>query len=114
MANIRTSESKAKAKKSIMVKVLPATDNSRRLGYARINRKVIPFDVPVKVSEQDLIGLRHQKEPTNKANKTINVDKIMNELQVPQEKANKIARMNESQNMNSKIEFIPKYFVQVL
>ena len=114
MANVTTSRSKSRAKEAIKVKVLPATDNSRRLGYARVNQKVIPFDVPVIINEQDLKGLKHQKEPVNTANETINVRKIMDDLQIPQSKANKIASMNESKDMNSKVDFIPKYFVQVL
>lgn len=114
MAEVITSERRQKAKNSIRVKVIPVTDNSRRMDFVKVNNKIIPFDVPVVINEDDLKALRGLKESVRKTNDFINVRKIMDDLQISQEKANMIARMKETNEMNSSVDFVPKYYVQIL
>lgn len=113
MANVATSRSKSKAKKQIKVKILPATDNSRKLNFAKVNGKIIPYDIPTIIDENDLKVLKGLKEPTRQDG-SINIGNIMDDLQITQEKANKIARMSETKDMTSRVKFINKYFVQIL
>ena len=102
-------------KKGIKIIVKPATDNAYKEGYAKANGKVIPFDVPVIVEQSDIKVLERMKEPKKVSNKQIDVRNIMNQMQISQEKANKIARMSEKENMqNGQIRYVPKYFVQIV
>jgi len=103
----------AKVKNGIKVIVKPATDNAYREGYAKANGKVIPYDVPVIVEESDLKVLERMKEPKKVNDKTIDVHKIMNDLRITQEKANRIARIQEREN-TGRIRYVNKYIVKVV
>ena len=100
-------------KNGIKVIVKPATDNAYKEGYVKINGKVIPFDVTVILEERDIKAIQRIKEPKRTGNRAIDVHQIMNQMQITQEKANKIARMNKDIE-NAEIKFVPKYFVQIL
>jgi len=102
-------------KKGIKIIVKPATDNAYKEGFAKANGKVIPFDVPIIVEPRDVKVLERMKEPKRITSKSIDVRQIMNQMQIPQEKANKIARMSEKENMqNGQIRYTPKYFVKIV
>ena len=111
MANVTTSRSKQKAKEKIKVKIIPLTENARKLNYVRINGKVLPFEVPIIINEQDLKALKNMKEP-RKVDSGVNVHQIMETLQIPQEKANKIAKQRDIEN--SKLQWIKKFHVEIL
>jgi len=101
---------KAKSDK-VKVIVKPATDNADKEGYAKANGKVIPYDIPVIISQMDLKALERQKEP-RKVNSKLDPRAIMEQLQIPQEKANRIAKNNDIQN--AKVKYVPKYFVKIV
>jgi hypothetical protein len=106
---------KAKSKK-VKVIVRPATDNAYKEGYAKANGKIIPFDIPVVVDENDVKVLESIKEPKRIDSNTIDVHRIMDDLQITQEKANRIARMSEKEGMTGEVNvrYVPKYFVRVV
>jgi len=94
----------------VKIIVKPATDNAFREGYVKVNGKVIPFEVPIIVSENDVKTIERMKEPKRVDDNGINVREIMNNLKIPQEKANRIAR--EGNMEKAKIRFVSKYNVQ--
>ena len=101
-------------KDTIKVIIKPATDNADREGYAKINGKVLPYDVPVTISERDLKTLERIKEP-RVVNRRQDPRAIMEQLRISQEKANKIARMSEKEGMgNTSMRMVNKYFVKVV
>jgi hypothetical protein len=106
---------KAKSKK-VKIIVKPATDNAYKEGYAKANGKIIPFDVPVIVDENDVRVLERIKEPKRMDKNAIDVHRIMDDLQITQEKANRIARMSEKEGMTGKVDvrYVPRYFVRVV
>ena len=100
--------------KGIKIIVKPATDNAYREKFAKANGKVIPFDVPIIVEERDIKVLQRMKEPKKAIQERIDVNKIMDQMQISQEKANKIARSNDKDMNSNGVSFVPKYFVQIV
>lgn len=100
--------------KGIKIIVKPATDNAYRERFAKANGKVIPFDVPIIVEERDIRVLQRMKEPKKAIEERVDVHKIMNQMQISQEKANRIARTGERDMNNNGVSFVPKYFVQIV
>jgi hypothetical protein len=104
-----------------IVVVTPNTDNARKTGFVKVNGKVIPFNVRVKINDNDLVLLRrmHEYEKTSGA---IDPREIMERLRIPQERANKVARDMESeyrrtgQMMNGKLNArkVPLYNVTII
>lgn len=105
MANIK----KTKKDDKVIIKVSAATDNADREGYAKVNGKIIPYDVPVAVTMADYKALKAMKE-SRKGDQRINPRQIMEELQIPQEQANRIARMSEK-DFNNSIYWKNKYVI---
>ena len=100
--------------KGIKIIVKPATDNAYKEKFAKANGKVIPFDVPIIVEQRDIRVLQSLKEPRKMEQKRVNVHNIMDQMQITQEKANKIARSNDRDMSTGGIQFVPKYFVQIV
>ena len=107
MAKAKNTENK------IRIIVQPATDNADKEGFAKVNGKIIPFGVPVFVDKNDIKVLERMKEPRT-VNRKTDPRAIMEELRITQEKANRIARMQERENMNKSIRYVNKYFVKVV
>ena len=102
--------------KRIKVIVKPATDNAYKEGYAKANGKVIPFEVPVIVNENDIKVLERIKEPKRVDKNSIDIHKIMDDLQITQETANKVAKRSKEDGMTGRVDvrYVPKYFVKVV
>jgi hypothetical protein len=115
MANIKKALSDNDKVKII---VEPATDNADREGFVKINGKVIPFGVPMIVNRKDVRAIKSIKEPKKKSSTGVDVKAIMEQLQITQEKANRVARNMEKdgiQNPNGvNIRWKNKYFVREL
>ncbi len=106
----------AKAKSQdgkVKVIVKPATDNADREGFVKVNGKIIPFDIPVIVTENDVKAIERIKEPRRVNSKT-DPRVIMEQLRISQEKANRIARLQEKENLNASVRYVNKYFVKVV
>ena len=99
---------KAKTDK-VKIIVRPATDNAHKEGFVKVNGKVIPFEVPMIVTEMDARAIERIKEP-RAVNKDLDPRAIMEQLKISQEKANRIAR--EGDIKNSGIKYVQKYYVQ--
>jgi len=95
--------------------VTSATDNAYEVGYAKVNGKIIPFNRKVIINKNDLKALRSLKEPRKNAGSGLDPRQIMEQLKIPQEKANQIAR-NSDREMNGKVNMrmIPKYNISIL
>jgi hypothetical protein len=95
--------------------VSPRTDNAIKIPYVKVNGKIIPFDRKVEINENDLKALQGMKEPKKKG-LAIDVHQIMDNLKINQEKANRIARLQEREGMYGKgnVQFIPKYTVNIV
>lgn len=91
-----------KLDKLITVIVKPATDNAYKEGYAFANGKVIPFDVKVKLEDRDIKVLQSRREARKVDPNGVNVHELMDQLRIPQEKANAIAKSNGT-HMNGKV-----------
>ncbi len=103
---------KAKSDK-VRIIVKPATDNADREGFVKVNGKIIPFDVPVVVEPRDVAAIERIKEPRRVNSKT-DPRAIMEQLRITQEKANRIARLQEKENLNTSVRFVNKYFVKIV
>jgi len=91
--------------------VIPRSHEALKEKFAVANMKRIPFDVPVVLTETEVRILKEQKEPVA-AEKPISVHEIMEEMQINQVQANKIAQArSREQGMGTKINFVPKYSV---
>jgi len=97
----------------VKIIVKPATDNADREGFVKVNGKIIPFDVPVIVEPRDVTAIERMKEPRRVNGKT-DPRAIMEQLRVSQEKANRIARLQEKENLNASVRYVNKYFVKVV
>jgi hypothetical protein len=101
--------------KKYIVVVSPRTDNAIKVPYVKANGKVIPFDRKVEINENDLKVIQGMKEPKQKG-LSVDVHQIMNTLHVSQEKANRIAKLQEKEGMGGtgNIQFVPKYTVTII
>jgi len=115
-------ESQVNLKKGeYIVIVHPNTNNARRANYVKVNGKVIPFGVRVILTDNDLVLLRRMHE-YEKASGAIDPREIMENMRIPQEKANKIARQMENEYrrtgslMNGKLNArkVPLYNITVI
>jgi hypothetical protein len=89
------SESQVNLKKGeYIVVVTPNTDNARKANFVKVNDKTIPFGVRVILTDNDITLLRRMKD-YEKASGAIDPREIMEQLKIPQERANKIAREAE-------------------
>ncbi len=99
---------KAKAKRYI---VIPRSNEALKEKFAVANMKRIPFDVPVPLTDMEVRILKEQKEPLQ-VDEDINVHRIMDEMRITQEQANKIAQARSAnRDMGKKIKFVQKYSV---
>ena len=91
--------------------VIPRSNEALKERFAVANMKRIPFDTPVPLTELEVRVLKEQKEPIQ-IEGTVDVHAIMEEMQIPQEKANKIAEArSRNRDIGKKIKFVPKYSV---
>jgi len=90
--------------------VSPATDNAHKEGFVKINGKIIVFGIPVELDEQDILAIKRIREP-KRVDTGIDVHKLMDQLQLPQEKVNKLLRENADMRTSSNVRYVPKYIV---
>ena len=95
-------------KNTLRVVVTPATDNAYKERFLKINGKVIPFGVPVELTQNDINTVKRLKEPKRNT-RNRNVYDVMDQLKISQEKANKIMRDNQDISQDVTIGFVPKY-----
>jgi len=95
--------------------VAPRTDNAMKIPYVKVNGKIVPFDRKVELDENDIKALQGMKEPKKKGI-SIDVHQIMDTMRISQEKANRIARLQEKEGMygNGNIQFVPKYTINIV
>lgn len=92
-------------------KVIPRTDSAGKEGFILVNGRPIRFDVPVKLADRDVQVLKGMKEPMQ-VDVGVDVNKIMDQMQVNQEKANQIARARMAEpEMQKKLRFVPRFEV---
>lgn len=101
----------AAAKKKNVYIITPRTDNAYKIPYVKANGKIFPLDRKVILDDNDIAVIKNYKETRAKSNLRINVNKIMDDLRIPQEVANKLAREQERRNFGGGIEFVPMYSV---
>ena len=105
----------AAKKKLFTIVVSPATDNAHKEALLKINGKRIPFGIPIKVEERDIKTIERINEQKRSTNRSLNVHQIMEDMKISQEKANRVARLSEKENIgNSQISYVPKYFVKII
>ena len=95
-------------KETIKVVVTPATDNAHKERFVKVNGKVIAFGVPMELTQDDINAIKRLKEP-KKSSTGVDVHDIMDQLQITQEKANKILRQNKDMQNNVNIRYVNKY-----
>jgi len=95
--------------------VTAATDNSYEVGYAKVNGKIIPFNRKVIIDRNDLSALKGLKEPRKKSGSGLDPRELMEQLKIPQEKANQLARQQDKE-MNGKVNMrmVPRYNITIL
>jgi 3D (Asp-Asp-Asp) domain-containing protein len=97
--------------------ITPNTDNARRLGYVKVNLKIIPLMTKVVLNKNDLKLIENMFE-YQKTNGGIDVYEIMRQMRISQEKANKVARemLKSGEKMNGKVNAvkIPMYNITIL
>jgi len=100
--------------KKVKVIVSPITDNAYKEGYAFVNGKVVPFDIPVILEDKDVKALERRKEPKRIDSSGVNVHELMNRMKISQEKANRIARSGMADNMDGKVKvrYVNKYNIR--
>jgi hypothetical protein len=108
LANIKTSESKNKARKAI---VIPRTNDGYKEKFAIANGKRISFERPCMLTPDDVKALENQKEPIQVSGGETVYD-IMQKLQVDQKKAAAILANKQANNLNNSISWKQKYIVQ--
>ena len=101
--------------KRYIATISPRTDNAMKIPFVKVNGKIFPFDKKVELSENDLKAINGMKEPKKKGI-SIDVKQIMDTMQISQEKANRVARIQEQEGMygNGNIHFVPKYTVNII
>ena len=101
----------ARGKDTIKVIVQPATDNAYKERFVKINGKVIPFGIPMELTQDDIGALKRIKEPKRNTNNRSVYD-VMEQFKISQEKANKIMRSGDSDfTKDVSIGFVPKYTI---
>jgi len=90
--------------------VIPRSNEALKERFAVANMKRVPFDTPVPLTDLEVRILKEQKEPVA-VDATVDVRRIMDEMQVPQETANKIAEARARSDIGKRIRFVPKYSV---
>jgi len=112
MANIKKS-SDNKDSKPARIMIVPRNQDTYEERFAIANGKRLPFEVPLSLSEKDILTLEKQKEPF-KANNTMTVYDIMDKYGVPQDKAISILEaQNTHPDINgSSIKWRSKYVIQ--
>jgi len=94
--------------KKVMVR--PATDNAHKEGFIKINGKIIVFGIPMELEENDILTIQRIREP-KRVDTGVDVHKLMDQLQMPQEKVNKMLRNNPEMQQNANVKYVPKYIV---
>ena len=87
MANIKKSEKDVKPKQYF---IIPRDQETYEEKYAVANRRKLPFETPVYLTEKDVAALEHQKEPF-KSNDKMTPYEIMDKYQCTIDEARKIA-----------------------
>ena len=91
--------------------VIPRSNEALKEKFAVANMKRVPFDVPVPLTDMEVRILKEQKEPVA-MDAEVNVHRIMEEMRIPQEEANKIAEArSRGGSMGKRIRFVNKYSV---
>ena len=100
------------AARSTKTKVIvnPATDNAHKEGFVKINGKIIVFGIPIELEEQDILAIKRIREP-KRVDTGVDVHKLMDQLQLPQEKVNKLLRENADMRSRANVKYVPKYIV---
>ena len=100
--------------KKVKVIVTPVTDNAYKQGYAFVNGKVVPFDVPVILEDKDVKALERRKEPKKASGSAVDVHALMEQLKISQEKANRIARSGQAEGMDGKpkVRYVNMYNIR--
>jgi hypothetical protein len=91
--------------------VMPLTDNARKERFLKINGKVVPFGIPFDLTQDDINAIKRLKEP-KRNEQNLSVYDVMDQLKIPQEKANKIMREGGELTKKQNIGFVPKYSIQ--
>jgi len=99
----------ARSKKTKVI-VNPATDNAHKEGFVKINGKIIVFGIPIELEEQDILAIKRIREP-KRVDTGVDVHKLMDQLQLPQEKVNKLLRENADMRSRANVKYVPKYIV---
>ena len=110
MANVRTSDTKDKARKVI---VSPRNNEAYKEGYAEANGMKIPFDTPVVLAPNVIKALENQKEPV-KVDGEETIYDIMEKFKVDMKKAAVIMQERKNQGLGSTIAWKRKYVVNFL
>jgi hypothetical protein len=91
--------------------VIPRSNDALKEMYATANGKQFPFDTPVVMDEDDVNTLEHQREAIS-GSPEVNVYKIMDEMRITQQEAQRIAQARASgDGMGSTIKWVQKYSV---
>ena len=102
---------KKRATQAGKYKVIPRTDSAAKEGFIMVNGRAIKFDIPVMLADRDVQVLKGMREPMQ-VDGSVDVRQIMDQMQINQEQANKIAMARSSDpEMNRKLKFVPRFEV---
>ena len=96
--------------KARRVIVIPRTNDAMKENFVKVNGKVVPFDVPIVLEPRDIRVLNEMKEPVS-VDADVNVYEIMDQMQISQEQANKIAQARAVAGNGKRIKWVPKFSV---
>ena len=100
----------ARGKDTVKVVVTPSTDNALKESFVKVNGKVIPFGVPMELTQDDINAIKRLKEPKRTGSQMTALE-LMEQLKIPQEKANKLLRENVDMRQKMNVRYVNKYFV---
>ncbi len=112
MANIKTSDSKTKSRKFI---ILPRDQETYNEKFAIANGRQLPFETPVTLRPDDVKAIENQKEPFQTSDQ-MTVYEAMEKFSVDQTKATEIvqAAAKHPEMTGAQIKWRPKYILQAV